>query len=236
MWRSKQEKLNEERVERVRQSLMRAANAREDEIAAVADAPELYDRIRARIAAEQQRRAMAQTLAAERVGLGPALSRLLHGLRPARWALAATAMGVALLALAGQSGLFTRAPELAALNAPTIVAQTAQPRSVVPSVNEKYAAQVETEGVLSQGAGMRQVHATYRRARAAEPEIATDFLPLTYVADAAQESGQVVRVRLSRATLASFGLPVNAERANELIKADIVIGDDGLARAIRFVQ
>jgi hypothetical protein len=41
---------------------------------------------------------------------------------------------------------------------------------------------------------------------------------------------------MPRATLASFGLPVNAERASELIKADILIGDDGLARAIRFVQ
>lgn len=85
-------------------------------------------------------------------------------------------------------------------------------------------------------AGVHHVHAAYRHARRAVQEITTEFLPLTYVAETAQESGQVVRVRMPRATLASFGLPVNAERANELIKADILIGDDGLARAIRFVQ
>jgi hypothetical protein len=29
---------------------------------------------------------------------------------------------------------------------------------------------------------------------------------------------------------------MNVERAGELVKADVVIGDDGLARAIRFIQ
>jgi hypothetical protein len=41
---------------------------------------------------------------------------------------------------------------------------------------------------------------------------------------------------MSRAALASFGLPVNAERADERVKADVLMGHDGLARAIRFVR
>src|SRR5262245_23093758 len=110
MWRSKQQKLDEGQLEQVRQNLLQAVNPSEDEIAAVANAPDLYDRVRARIAAEQQRRARAQALADERVALLPSLNALLNGLKPARWALAATAMGVLLFALAGQSGLFTRAP------------------------------------------------------------------------------------------------------------------------------
>jgi hypothetical protein len=32
------------------------------------------------------------------------------------------------------------------------------------------------------------------------------------------------------------GLPVNEERANERIRADMVLGQDGIARAVRFVQ
>jgi hypothetical protein len=36
--------------------------------------------------------------------------------------------------------------------------------------------------------------------------------------------------------LISFGLPVNAERAAEPVTADVVVGVDGVARAIRFVQ
>jgi hypothetical protein len=50
------------------------------------------------------------------------------------------------------------------------------------------------------------------------------------------ESGQIVRVELPRSALISFGLPMDMERADERIKADVVLGNDGLARAIRFVK
>ncbi|HJR05905.1 MAG TPA: hypothetical protein VJ842_01310 [Pyrinomonadaceae bacterium] len=71
-----------------------------------------------------------------------------------------------------------------------------------------------------------------------EPESMTDFIPL--VADATPatplEGGQLVRVQVPRAALASLGLPLNAERGNEPVKADVLVGYDGLARAIRFVR
>ena len=68
-------------------------------------------------------------------------------------------------------------------------------------------------------------------------EIATDFLPVTYggVANLA-DGGRMVRIELPRSAMASFGLPVNMDRANELVKADVLVGVDGLAHAIRFVQ
>lgn len=68
-------------------------------------------------------------------------------------------------------------------------------------------------------------------------EIATDFVPLgdmnTIVL---QDGGQIIRVRLRRSELLRFGFPVNMERYNENVKADVLVGVDGLARAIRFVQ
>lgn len=68
-------------------------------------------------------------------------------------------------------------------------------------------------------------------------EIATDFLSLTHETDSQpMESGQVIRVRMPRTALASFGLPVNIERANETIKADLLLAEDGSARAIRFIR
>lgn len=70
-----------------------------------------------------------------------------------------------------------------------------------------------------------------------EREIATDFLPIGYASPMnLQDGGQVVRVELPRSALASFGLPVNLNRANERVKADVLVGTDGQARAIRFVQ
>jgi hypothetical protein len=50
------------------------------------------------------------------------------------------------------------------------------------------------------------------------------------------DSGSVVRIELPRSALESFGFPMNMERAGERIKADVVVGNDGLARAIRFVR
>jgi len=67
------------------------------------------------------------------------------------------------------------------------------------------------------------------------PEIATEFFPVSYAA-APAEYGTVVRVRLPRSALTSFGLPVNVERAAEPVKADVLLGEDGIARAIRFVR
>jgi hypothetical protein len=68
-------------------------------------------------------------------------------------------------------------------------------------------------------------------------EIATDFIPLSYMTPAnLQDGGQIVRVELPRSALAKFGLPVNMDRYNEKVKADVLFGVDGLAHAIRFVQ
>lgn len=67
-------------------------------------------------------------------------------------------------------------------------------------------------------------------------EIATDFISLTYGDTEVGSDAQVVRVELPRSAMASFGLPVNMDRADQRVKADVLLGADGLARAIRFVQ
>jgi hypothetical protein len=69
-------------------------------------------------------------------------------------------------------------------------------------------------------------------------EIATDFMPLGGDVNTVmlQDGGQIIRVRLRRSELLRFGFPVNMERYNENVKADVLVGVDGLARAIRFVQ
>lgn len=68
-------------------------------------------------------------------------------------------------------------------------------------------------------------------------EIATDFMPVTYGGAAnLADGGRMVRVELPRSAMASFGLPVNMDRANERVKADVLLGVDGLAHAIRFVR
>lgn len=94
---------------------------------------------------------------------------------------------------------------------------------------------------LMQNAGLRDRMArktnNLAAAANANQEITTEFLPITYGGNLSQlDDGQVVRVELPRSALQSFGLPVNAERAGERVKADVLLGHDGVARAIRFVR
>jgi len=70
-------------------------------------------------------------------------------------------------------------------------------------------------------------------------EIVTDFLPLAY-SDVPISGGQIVRLEVPRTALASFGLtPPDAAadiRSTDTVLADVLVGDDGLARAVRFVR
>lgn len=68
-------------------------------------------------------------------------------------------------------------------------------------------------------------------------EVTSDFVALGYGnALDLQDGGQLVRVELPRAALARFGLLLDMDRADERVKADVLVGADGLARAIRFVK
>jgi hypothetical protein len=70
-----------------------------------------------------------------------------------------------------------------------------------------------------------------------DADIVTDFIPLTYGDNLKQiEKGELIRVRMPRTALLKFGLPMNVESAGIPVKADLLVGDDGLAHAIRFVR
>jgi hypothetical protein len=74
-----------------------------------------------------------------------------------------------------------------------------------------------------------------------EEQQATEFLPLTFVPEGrpeekAGENHQIVRMTLPRTALLAFGVPMNMERAGELVTADVMFGEDGVAHAIRFVH
>ena len=68
-------------------------------------------------------------------------------------------------------------------------------------------------------------------------EYASDFIPLTYGGvQNPMESGEVIRLQMPRSALIAFGLPVNVEHADAPVKAELLLGEDGMARAIRFVR
>lgn len=66
-------------------------------------------------------------------------------------------------------------------------------------------------------------------------EVVTEFFPLME-APPPFERGQLLRVMVPASTLRRVGLPVNPERWSQQIPADVLVGEEGMPRAIRFVS
>lgn len=76
-----------------------------------------------------------------------------------------------------------------------------------------------------------------RQSLTSAEEAAADFIALAEEGELVPlESGQVLRVELSAATLISMGLPILTEDVSKPVLADLLLGQDGMARAIRFVK
>ncbi|HEY6340070.1 MAG TPA: hypothetical protein VIY49_01145 [Bryobacteraceae bacterium] len=75
-----------------------------------------------------------------------------------------------------------------------------------------------------------------RRAAEVVPhEVYTDFFPLMDLAPPL-ERGELVRVIVPASTMRGVGMLVMASHLDDPVEADVLIGQDGLARAIRFVS
>lgn len=72
----------------------------------------------------------------------------------------------------------------------------------------------------------------------AEPvEVVTAFYPIPYAAPLQPyESRRIVRVSVPQPALAALGLPISQEPTLQPVDADVLVGEDNLARAVRFVR
>lgn len=160
------------------------------------------------------------------------------------WQLAAAA---ALILALLSAALFTRSSsiprELAMVEATPLVSPSpvASP-SPTPALDKTAAESIRTEVARTRPTRTSRTRTSAVQNDGTEiaaltQETTTDYLPLTYFSDqTALQTGVVVRVEIPRATLLSMGLPMNTDRGNTLVKADVVVGDDGVPRAIRLVQ
>jgi hypothetical protein len=64
-----------------------------------------------------------------------------------------------------------------------------------------------------------------------------DFIPLPNAERISpNEDVNLVRVEVPRSTMIALGYDVSADRASEPVEAEVVLGADGLARAVRFLD
>jgi hypothetical protein len=75
---------------------------------------------------------------------------------------------------------------------------------------------------------------TAKASKSKKEEIKTEFIALSYARD--PESGQIVRVKVPSSMMVSLGLVTSVKTPSEMIDAEVLVGDDGLTRAIRFIR
>jgi hypothetical protein len=74
-------------------------------------------------------------------------------------------------------------------------------------------------------------------AAASETYAASDFVPVPFTgAISADDLGMIVRVQLTRSSLAQLGYPVAETPDEDLILADVLVGEDGWPRGVKVVQ
>jgi hypothetical protein len=66
---------------------------------------------------------------------------------------------------------------------------------------------------------------------------ASDFVPVPFTgAITADDPGMIVRVQLTRSSLAQLGYPVAETPDEDLIPADVLVGEDGWPRGVKLIQ
>lgn len=144
-------------------------------------------------------------------------TRVLQAFRRRRARKKVKAVALASLAAAAAILLFFAIPREHSKQAvPTAIKQQPVAVAVAPAPVEKPAA---------------KARAVKRQPR----EVVTQFFPLLDVAPPF-ERGELLRVTVPASTMQRVGLPVNENRLGDRVLADVLVGQEGLARAIRFVS
>lgn len=226
------QKLSDEQLDRLTENIFRSVVLTDDETKQIADSPRLWWHLQSRIATENAQRQKRRFFFWNR--------------------LAATSFGV--LALVFGIGIGTwfynsgqkqtaSVPEqkTSVLREKEITPAQSEAETAAPVVNSEPAVQPKTLIVKSEKKSPK-LHLIRERVKPKESvktsqiktEVATNFIPLSYLP--AGESGQIVRVKVPRSMMVSLGVTTNTERSSELVNAEVVIADDGGARAIRFLK
>lgn len=224
---------SEEAFDEFCREIVSAAQACEDDIHAAANAPFLYQRLRAQIAAEPKPIAAIVPQRSSRLSFLAALGALQNHWR---WAFAAAAVAVAVIV-----GWQARQP--AAQQTARVTPSVAPTAAHIPAESTPAPLNREAERAVKPTQIANKIKMTKtapnkaRRMIADETsaEIATEFLPLTYSSNWEEQRGQIVRMEMPRSVLATMGVPTT-NVTGDRVKADVMLGDDGVALAIRFIQ
>ena len=230
----KHRKIQNEDLDKIGRSLLRAAMTRADEIERIVSRPELYASIRTRIGSQS----------GEALPLGSLHSwQMRLALSGGLAAMAITAAVFALTLFSGGEPQHDIA-YVKELPPETVVEEVTPPAA--PVVEPAPPAPVRTAPERasrpeSVSAKVFRKKETRRAAEPQQPEVPVDlgeFYALAHVPDTpdAALGTQVIRVEVPRASLVALGINLPLDGEAENVKTDLLVGADGVPRAIRLVE
>lgn len=259
----KKRNLQNAELDRTGRKLLETTRASNDEIDRIVGSPQLFDAVKARIKAEQQREERREERQPKNV-FGDWRSLLAWNRQKTFAATAAltvfalVAFGVIVFTKQKDS------PTISAQRISPPVKLSPAPVNIPappPMRDEKDLPEIENVKNFAPKNGLSFQKAAYRDETAALPkqtprkrnfaplpqqqqrrrnEIEPDgeFYALTYAGNPGEhgEDLRIVRAELSRAALFAMGVNLPIENESEKIKTDLLVGADGVAKAIRFVR
>lgn len=111
---------------------------------------------------------------------------------------------------------------------PDVVVQTPSIREIAPVRPERVAMTRQPERSVTR---VRPISARH-------VDDQNEFYALSYAGDPneTERGGRIVRVDISRATLFAMGFDLPLENESETVRADLLVGSDGVTRAVRVVK
>lgn len=220
----RRQKLQDSELDKLGTRLIAAGRFTETEAERVASAPYLFSRIRAEINA-------APAVATPELNLGR-ITALVSG----ALALAVVAVSIAMLARSEDPAIASRKIQSPPLRVSAPAASSTQSDMVTDVQTAE--AQILPER-RPQTALLRRTRkdpvAAQRASQDTKPPI--EFLPINFAGDPAEMSrGRVIRVEMPRASLFAMGINVPIENVSDVITADLLVGADGVTRAVRIVN
>lgn len=232
--------LQKEKLDRIGSDLLRAARITNEEIEQIVAAPELFDAVKLRIKTEGRRPenhpgSRTNPIFWNRQRISAAFA-----------ALALFVCGAVSFVFIGQSW---QTDEQAAVVPPIrFEAETIAPISEdFPETAENEKTEMRPQLIAEKKTLHKETAGKPKRERKtrfvkkpARSEIKSpkEFYALNYLGEPneTEEIWRIVRADLSPSALFAFGVNVPIENTKEKIKTDLLVGSDGVARAIRFVE
>src|SRR5687767_14445532 len=214
-------KLDNKKLNEIGKRLVKAGTMSTRELESIVANPALFDSVRTRITLENA---------------GPIVRRSLFS----PW-IAAFASLVFVAGLAFTFVALTRESDLIAVRTVSAPAKSADIKQF-----DRSDTAAETELPLAEKPVRVEKISNKRNVRSARPKQPVaqqvryegDFYALSYAGDPneTERGGRIVRVDIPRSTLFAMGVDIPLENETDTVKADLLVGSDGVTRAIRVVR